>query len=186
MTELTLIERLEAVKADGFDWNWKDEDAPKDLLSEYTTTINEAISALRQREWVKAEDMEQTKEFHQKFDVPILSNPCIPKDRVRLRQDILEEEVEELWEAIKSNDIAGVLDALTDIKYVVNGTALEFGLGDVFKAAYDEVHASNMSKLGKDGKPFLREDGKVLKGPDYFKPRWDRVLPPPQPPEQSS
>lgn len=56
-TKPTLIERLKAVKADGFDWNWKDEDAPKDLLREYTATINEAISALRQREWVKIEDI---------------------------------------------------------------------------------------------------------------------------------
>ena len=80
-------------------------------------------------------------------------------------------ELDELKEALDAGDTVEVLDALTDLQYVLDGAYLSFGLQHVKQAAFDEVHRSNMSKLGADGKPIRRpEDGKVLKGPDYFKP----------------
>lgn len=111
-------------------------------------------------------------EFHEAFDLPVKEQPDIndPKTN-RLRINLLAEELEELQEALADGDIVEVLDALTDLQYVLDGAYLSFGLHHVKHAAFDEVHRSNMSKLGADGKPIRRpEDGKVLKGPDYFKP----------------
>ena len=89
----------------------------------------------------------------------------------KLRINLLAEEVEELQEALEAGDLVEVLDALTDIQYVLDGAYLSFGLHDVKMAAFEEVQRSNMSKLGEDGKPIVREeDGKILKGPNYFKP----------------
>lgn len=85
--------------------------------------------------------------FHRTFRLPILSAPAIPaKDRTRLRLNLLQEELEELREAIEENDIVEVADALADLQYVLSGAILEFGLGERFKAIFDEVHRSNMSK----------------------------------------
>jgi len=89
----------------------------------------------------------------------------------RLRIALLEEELEELKEALANNDPQETLDALIDLQYVLDGAFLSFGLQAVKDMAFDEVHRSNMSKLGADGKPIRRpEDGKVMKGPNYFKP----------------
>ena len=116
------------------------------------------------------------KEWHEAFDVPVVDTPAIPQERAEMRQDILEEEVAELRAAIAAGDMVEVLDALCDIQYVLDGTFLEFGLHGVKQAGMEEVHASNMSKLGADGRPVLREDGKVLKGPDFRRPDLGRVL----------
>ncbi|MBO9398619.1 nucleoside triphosphate pyrophosphohydrolase family protein [Shimia sp. R9_2] len=116
------------------------------------------------------------KEWHEAFDVPVVDTPAIPHARAEMRQDILEEEVAELRAAIAAGDMVEVLDALCDIQYVLDGTFLEFGLHGLKSAAMEEVHASNMSKLGADGRPVLREDGKVLKGPDFRRPDLGRVL----------
>jgi predicted HAD superfamily Cof-like phosphohydrolase len=78
--------------------------------------------------------------------------------------------LDELTEALKAKDPVGALDALTDLQYVLDGTYLSLGLASLKGKAFDEVHRSNMSKLGADGKPIYREDGKVLKGPDYSPP----------------
>lgn len=110
------------------------------------------------------------KSWHEKFQVPVLSEPNLPAERVGMRLSILEEEVRELREAVEAGDMVEVLDALCDIQYVLDGTFLEFGLHSVKQDAFGEVHASNMSKLGEDGEPVLREDGKVLKGPNFFRP----------------
>ena len=88
-----------------------------------------------------------------------------------MRLAILEEEVAELRAAVEAGDLVEVLHALCDIQYVLDGTFLEFGLHPVKEAAFAEVHASNMSKLGADGRPVLREDGKVLKGPNFRRPQ---------------
>ena len=93
---------------------------------------------------------------------------------IDLRLSLIEEECEELIEAINNKDIKEAADAIADLLYVVYGCAHAFGINaDV---AFNNVHASNMSKLGEDGKPIYRSDGKVLKGPDYFPPKIERAL----------
>ncbi|MEL7540219.1 MAG: nucleoside triphosphate pyrophosphohydrolase family protein [Pseudomonadota bacterium] len=116
------------------------------------------------------------KSWHEHFQVPVLDSPILPADRVEMRLAILEEEVQELRSAVEAGDIVEVLDALCDIQYVLDGNFLEFGLHKLKHAAFSEVHASNMSKLGEDGQPILREDGKVLKGPNFFGPDLAQIL----------
>lgn len=118
-------------------------------------------------------NQDKVRQFHLAFGVPVLDISQIT-DRVKLRLDMLDEEREELGEAIAAGDVVEVADALTDIAYLVYGTALEFGID--LDACFAEVHRSNMSKLGADGKPIYREDGKVLKGPNYFKPDLATIL----------
>ena len=108
--------------------------------------------------------------WHEEFDVPVAPLPKLPGDRVAMRLAILEEEVRALRDAAEAGDMTEVLDALCDIQYVLDGTFLEFGLHGVKRAAFEEVHRSNMSKLGSDGRPVLRSDGKVLKGPNFTPP----------------
>ena len=116
--------------------------------------------------------LEQVQEFHETYGLPVESSPKIDDAKTNaLRINLLAEELEELKEALAAGDVVEVLDALTDLQYVLDGAYLSFGLHDVKTAAFDEVHRSNMSKLGEDGKPIRRpEDGKVMKGPNYFKP----------------
>ena len=116
------------------------------------------------------------REWHQAFDVPVQDAPTIPEARVQMRLTILEEEVAELRAAVDAGDLVEVLDALCDIQYVLDGTFLEFGLHGLKDQAMAEVHASNMSKLGADGRPVLRADGKVLKGPSFFPPDLASIL----------
>ena len=96
------------------------------------------------------------------------------KKTVQLRYDLIKEELEELNQAIKDNDIKEVADALTDILYVTYGAGHAFGI-DLDKC-FDEVQKSNMSKLGADNKPIYNESGKVMKGPNYFKPNLNKCL----------
>tara|TARA_Y100000739_G_scaffold671_1_gene490 strand:+ start:325 stop:666 length:342 start_codon:yes stop_codon:yes gene_type:complete len=93
---------------------------------------------------------------------------------VQLRIDLIEEELNELKEAVKNNDIVEVADALTDILYVTYGAGHSFGV-DLDKC-FDEVQRSNMSKLGVDGRPIYNESGKVMKGPDYFAPDLKKII----------
>ena len=111
-------------------------------------------------------------EFHTVYsatlkDTPDLSDKTVNDFRIRL----LQEELDELKEAIAANDPVEALDALCDLQYVLDGAFLALGFHKLKHAAFAEVHRSNMSKLGRDGKPILREgDGKVLKGPDFTPP----------------
>lgn len=114
--------------------------------------------------------LEQVREWHQNFNAPVLNSPALPEGRRELRLSLLEEEIKELREAVEANDMVEVLDALCDIQYVLDGAFLEFGLHPVKDIAFAEVQASNMSKLGEDGLPILREDGKILKGPNFRPP----------------
>ena len=91
-----------------------------------------------------------------------------------LRVSLIEEELEELKEAIRNNDIKEVADALTDILYVTYGAGHAFGIN--LDKCFEEVQNSNMSKLGEDGKPIYNENGKVMKGPNYFKPNLNQFL----------
>jgi len=86
-------------------------------------------------------------QFHRTFGLPVLEEPLVPsKERIRLRLSLLEEELKELREALDEDDIIETADALCDLQYVLSGAILEFGLGEKFKALFDEVHRSNMSK----------------------------------------
>ena len=116
--------------------------------------------------------LEQVKEFHETYGLPVEATQTLGNAQTQeLRVNLLAEEVEELKDALAAGDLLEVLDALTDIQYVLDGAYLSFGLQGVKEAAFAEVHRSNMSKLGEDGKPIRREgDGKVMKGPNYFKP----------------
>ena len=93
---------------------------------------------------------------------------------IDLRLSLIEEECEELIDAINNKDIKEVADALTDLLYVTYGMGHAFGIN--LDVAFNNVQASNMSKLGEDGKPIYRGDGKVLKGPNYFPPNIERAL----------
>lgn len=93
------------------------------------------------------ESLQLVAEFHHTFNHPVLTDPVIPDEkRCRLRVELLAEELRELEEAIKEKDIVGVADALCDLQYVLSGAVLEFGLGEKFKALFEEVQRSNMSK----------------------------------------
>lgn len=118
----------------------------------------------------------QVGDFHRAYGLPIRNVPtaAIGPDQVTLRQALIEEEVRELAEAAEAGDLVGVADALADIVYVAYGTAHVYGID--LDAVLDEVHASNMTKLGADGRPVRRADGKVLKGPGYRPPDVRAVL----------
>lgn len=122
--------------------------------------------------------LEQVKEFHETYGLPVERTPNISDAKTNeLRVNLIAEELEELQEALNDGDIVEVLDALTDLQYVLDGAYLSFGLHEVKTAAFNEVHASNMSKLGEDGKPIRREsDGKILKGPNYWKPDLSKFI----------
>jgi predicted HAD superfamily Cof-like phosphohydrolase len=111
-------------------------------------------------------------EFHETYGLPVESEQTMGSDQTKeLRINLLQEELDELKEALDNNDYVETLDALIDLQYVLDGAFLSFGMQNEKDAAFNEVHRSNMSKLGEDGKPIRREgDGKVMKGPNYFKP----------------
>jgi len=118
------------------------------------------------------------KEFHTAFG---LGFSDVPKDDLGsaiklLRYNLMKEENDEYLEAVQNNDIVEIADALGDMLYILCGTIIEHGLQHKIEAVFDEIQRSNMSKLDIDGKPIYREDGKVLKGPNYFKPDFGQIL----------
>ncbi len=114
-------------------------------------------------------NFESVKKFMETFGQEIKEKAGFPNDKITsLRHDLIKEELEELKEAIDKKDIKEVADALTDILYVTYGAGHAFGI-DLDKC-FKEVQDSNMSKLGSDGKPIFNSRGKVMKGPNYFKP----------------
>ncbi|MDA7552667.1 nucleoside triphosphate pyrophosphohydrolase family protein [Candidatus Pelagibacter sp.] len=107
--------------------------------------------------------------FMKTFGQEVKTKPSFSSDKInKLRIDLIKEELDELQEAMKNNDLLEVADALTDILYVTYGAGHAFGI-DLDKC-FDEVQNSNMSKLGENGEPIYNESGKVMKGPNYFKP----------------
>jgi len=107
--------------------------------------------------------------FMKTFGQEVKSKPSFSTDKInKLRIDLIKEELDELQEAMKNNDLLEVADALTDILYVTYGAGHAFGI-DLDKC-FDEVQNSNMSKIGENGEPIYNESGKVMKGPNYFKP----------------
>jgi len=120
-------------------------------------------------------NFEKVKTFMETFGQDVKASPEIPDaETVSLRIELIAEEVEELWNACENKDIVEIADALTDILYVTYGAGHAFGI-DLDKC-FAEVQRSNMSKLGEDGNPIYREDGKVMKGPNYSEPDLKSVL----------
>ena len=114
-------------------------------------------------------------EFMKTFGQEVKNKPSFSTNKINeLRISLIQEELDELTKAIKENDILEVADALTDILYVAYGAGHAFGIN--LDKCFDEVQKSNMSKLGKDGKPIYNELGKVMKGPGYFKPDLSKFL----------
>ena len=120
----------------------------------------------------KRTTLEQVQEFHETYGLPVHDDINLSCEQTKqLRINLLQEELNELKEALANDDPQETLDALIDLQYVLDGAFLSFGMQAVKDLAFDEVHRSNMSKLGADGKPIRREgDGKVMKGPNYFAP----------------
>jgi predicted HAD superfamily Cof-like phosphohydrolase len=115
------------------------------------------------------------KKFMETFGQEVKQKPSFPSEKIQeLRIKLIEEEFLELKEAIKNKDIKEVADALTDILYVTYGAGHAFGID--LDGCFDEVQRSNMSKLDENGKPIYNEDGKVLKGPNYFKPNFEKFI----------
>ena len=113
--------------------------------------------------------------FMRTFGQEVKTRPDIPDGKtVNLRIELIAEELEELWDACEKKDVTEIADALTDILYVTYGAGHAFGI-DLDKC-FKEVQRSNMSKLGEDGKPIYRDDGKVMKGPNYSEPNLKKVL----------
>ena len=117
-------------------------------------------------------------EFHTAFGLGIKNEPTADLGAAKnlLRFNLMKEENEEYLEAAQNNDLVEVADALGDMLYILCGTIIEHGMQDKIEAVFNEIQRSNMSKLGEDGKPIYREDGKVLKGPNYFKPNISEIL----------
>tara|TARA_R110002020_G_scaffold111228_3_gene256850 strand:+ start:1371 stop:1757 length:387 start_codon:yes stop_codon:yes gene_type:complete len=117
-------------------------------------------------------------EFHSAFGLGINNEPNADLGEAKnlLRFNLMKEENEEYLEAANSNDLVEVVDALGDMLYILCGTIIEHGMQHKIEEVFDEIQRSNMSKLGVDGKPIYREDGKVLKGPAYFKPEIAKIL----------
>ena len=117
-------------------------------------------------------------EFHNAFRLSVEHKPKsdISSEITDLRYNLMKEENEEYLQAVKSNDLIEIGDALGDMLYILCGTIISHGFQDKIEAIFDEIQRSNMSKLGADGKPIYREDGKVLKGPNYFKPDIEKIL----------
>ena len=114
-------------------------------------------------------NFESVRKFMETFGQEIKEKAKFPDEKVTsLRHDLIKEELDELKEAIENNDIKEVAHALTDILYVTYGAGHAFGIN--LDQCFEEVQKSNMSKLGSDGKPIYNDKGKVMKGPDYFKP----------------
>ena len=120
-------------------------------------------------------NFQNVKKFMQIFSQEVRNKAEFPNEKiVQLRYDLIKEELDELNQAMKDKDIKEVADALTDILYVTYGAGHAFGI-DLDKC-FDEVQRSNMSKLGSDGKPIYNDRGKVMKGPNYFKPDLSKIL----------
>ena len=120
-------------------------------------------------------NFERVKKFMETFGQEIKEKASFPNDRITsLRYELIKEELDEFKEAIDKKDIKEVADALTDILYVTYGAGHAFGIN--LDKCFEEVQSSNMSKLGNDGKPIYNDKGKVMKGPNYFKPNLSKFV----------
>ncbi|MDA8771363.1 nucleoside triphosphate pyrophosphohydrolase family protein [Candidatus Pelagibacter bacterium] len=120
-------------------------------------------------------NFDKVKKFMETFGQEIKEKTEFPSEKIAsLRHDLIKEELDELKEAMVNKDIKEVADALTDILYVTYGAGHAFGIN--LDKCFEEVQNSNMSKLGSDGKPIYNDKGKVMKGPNYFKPDLNKFV----------
>ena len=120
-------------------------------------------------------NFDNVKTFMETYGQEVKKTPSFPNDKIiQLRIDLIKEELKEFQEAINNKDLLEIADALTDILYVTYGAGHSFGI-DLDKC-FAEVQRSNMSKLGENGKPIYNERGKVMKGPNYFKPNLKQFI----------
>ena len=124
------------------------------------------------------DEINAVEEFHNAFGIESASSPTfdVSEKKIILRYNLMKEENEEYLEAAQNNDAVEVADALGDMLYILCGTILSHGMQHKISEVFEEIQRSNMSKLGSDGKPIYREDGKILKGPHYFKPNIASIL----------
>ena len=122
--------------------------------------------------------LKAVQDFHEAFGLGVHHKPVakLSDQKLKLRFDLMDEENKEYLEAAENNDLIEVADALGDMLYILCGTILEHGMQYKIEEVFNEIQRSNMSKLGEDGKPIYREDGKVMKGPNYFKPNLESIL----------
>lgn len=122
--------------------------------------------------------IEAVKAFHTVFKLGHRESPKadLGNSKNRLRFNLMKEENEEYLEAANNDDLVEVADALGDMLYILCGTIIEHGMQHKIEEVFEEIQRSNMSKLGENGEPVYREDGKVLKGPNYFKPNIGSIL----------
>ena len=122
--------------------------------------------------------LKSVKIFHEAFGVKISNKPTLElsKDILKLRYSLMEEENNEYLKAVEEKNLIEVADALGDMLYILCGTILTHGFQNLIEDIFDEIQSSNMSKLGDDGKPIYRNDGKVLKGPNYKKPNIKKII----------
>ncbi|MGC1633029.1 MAG: nucleoside triphosphate pyrophosphohydrolase family protein [Gelidibacter sp.] len=122
--------------------------------------------------------IDAVKAFHEAFKIGYRETPKadLGTDKNMLRYKLMREENEEYLEAANANDLVEVADALGDMLYILCGTIIEHGMQHKIEEVFDEIQKSNMSKLGENGEPIYREDGKVLKGPNYFMPDISKIL----------
>ena len=120
-------------------------------------------------------NFQKVKNFMETFGQEVKSRPSFSSDKINiLRYNLIKEELDEFKQALDNNDLLEVADALTDILYVTYGAGHAFGIN--LDACFEEVQNSNMSKLGNDGKPIYNNQGKVMKGPKYFKPDLSKFI----------
>tara|TARA_Y100000385_G_scaffold236592_1_gene250746 strand:+ start:349 stop:738 length:390 start_codon:yes stop_codon:yes gene_type:complete len=122
--------------------------------------------------------IKHVEKFHDTFGIPNEYSPIakVSKEIIALRHRLMAEENQEYLEAAMEGDTVEVADALGDMMYILCGTILSHGMQHIIEEVFEEIQSSNMSKLGADGKPIYRADGKVMKGPSYFKPNIKAVL----------
>ena len=122
--------------------------------------------------------IDAVKEFNEAFKIKYSKNQKADLDQstIELRYRLMQEENDEYLEAARKKDLVEIADALGDKLYILCGTILAHGLQDKIVEVFDEIQRSNMSKLSADGTPVIREDGKILKGPNYFKPNIKSIL----------
>ena len=127
---------------------------------------------------IMKKQIESVKKFHNTYKLGYSETPIanLGNSKNKLRFSLMSEENEEYLEAANNDDIIEVADALGDMLYILCGTIIEHGMQDIIEGVFDEIQRSNMSKLGEDGEPIYREDGKVLKGPNYFKPNFKKFF----------
>lgn len=122
--------------------------------------------------------LKSVQQFHEAFGLGVNNEPTVnlSKEVLQLRHKLMAEENDEYLQAAENNDLIEVADALGDMLYILCGTILEHGMQHKIEEVFNEIQRSNMSKLGADGKPIYREDGKVMKGPNYFTPNLSKII----------